>query len=136
MTIFIIIIASWSVLTRKIYLEHDCHIVQETACQVYGPDEISFTFSMKPRPLNPSKPFILRLTPSKTQFDQVSATLIGLSFSHQPVAINLLKRKEGYEGESLFPFCSEKKMKWRIHLELKKGQNTYISNFDFEVIRS
>ena len=92
--------------------------------------------TLNPVPLNPNRDFVFHVNYDGAQFDDVEALLIGLSFNHAPVKLPLERVKDNqYRSKTLFPICTEKKMKWRIHLISKRSGKKYKTNLDFEVSR-
>ena len=119
---------------KEVFLKSQCDI-SDGKC-IINEDSLNLELNLNPIPLNPNKHFTFKTKFSSLNIDNIEAKLIGLSFQHAPVDLPL-KRKAAneYESKTLFPICTEKKMKWRIHLIIYSAGKKYKTNLDFEVER-
>lgn len=95
------------------------------------------TVDINPKPINPIESFTFLIQGKDLEGMEVKAWLIGLSFVH-PAEELPLKKISGnlWQVKSMLPFCTEKLMTWRIHIQAKKDRLTYKTNFDFDVARN
>ena len=131
----ILIIASiYWLMPKEVFLKDQCEI-SSGECTIKE-EGLNLQLALGPIPLNPNKHFMFNAKLSSLNIDNIEAKLIGLSFQHAPVDLPL-KRKSAteYESKTLFPICTEKKMKWRIHLIIYSAGKKYKTNLDFEVER-
>ncbi len=119
---------------KDVFVSHNCDLAQGRC--VINQEGLKAEVFMKPVPLDPAKDFKFQVKFSDGSIEKVEALLIGLSFNHAPVELPI-KRKTPifYEAKTLFPVCTEQRMKWRIHLVTHIDGKKYKTNLDFEVDR-
>lgn len=122
------------IMPKEVFLSNNCNI-SNGKCLI-DEHEIKGELFLAPIPLNPNESFTFKTKFSSLNIDNVEAKLIGLSFQHAPIDLPLKRKSsEVYESKTLFPICTEKKMRWRIHLIIHSAGKKYKTNLDFEVER-
>lgn len=126
-------IAYW-IMPKEVLVNHQCDLALGS-CLI---DDAGMQAEIKisPIPLDLNKDFSFQIKYQNKDIELVEAVLIGLSFNHAPVTLPLKKKTPiFYQAKTMFPICTEKKMKWRIHLVTRTSGKKYKTNLDFEVNR-
>jgi len=120
---------------REERIDHTCDLAKETC--LLKEQDFMVTVDINPKPINPIESFTFLIQGKDLEGMEVKAWLIGLSFVHPAEELSLKKVSGNlWQVKSMLPFCTEKKMTWRIHLQAKKDRLTYKTNFDFDVVRN
>jgi hypothetical protein len=129
------LILAFMFVPREKRIEHTCDLSKETC--LLTKQGFMVTVDISPKPIDPVNSFTFTLQGKDLEGMEVKAWLIGISFVHPAEELTLKKVSDQLLSvKTNLPFCTEKLMTWRIHLQAKKDRLTYKTNFDFDVIRN
>lgn len=120
---------------RENRIVHNCDLAAETC--LIKEQGFMVTVDINPKPIDPVQSYTLLIQGKDLEGMELKAWIIGMSFVHAAEDLQLKKISDQlWQVKSNLPFCTEKLMTWRIHLQAKKERTTFKTNFDFDVARN
>ena len=120
---------------RETRIVHTCDLATET-CLLKEPG-FMVSVDINPKPIDPVQSYTLLIQGKDLEGMELKAWIIGMSYVHPAEDLNIRKISDQlWQVKSNLPFCTEKKMTWRIHLQAKRERTTFKTNFDFDVTRN